>query len=130
MKQRKSMLLQLSLLNACSEYGRILNMYDKVLNMLGLHRVLNMPKNDWICLNRLRICLNMSAFTIIDRILNMFHTMQSVRSLCKLWVLIERLAYSEPCQRPEIERFGKIIIVFNCFCKTLYLKYLWGFWMC
>ena len=30
------------------------------------------------------------------------------------------------CQRSKIEHFGKIIIAFNCFHKTLYVKSLRG----
>ena len=41
-------------------------------------------------------------------------------------MLIERWAYSEPCQRSSLEGFGKIIIAFNYFCKTLDLKSLKG----
>ena len=46
------------------------------------------------------------------------------------WVLIERQAYSEPGQRSKTERFGKIIIEFNNFCKKLHLKSLRGFGIC
>ena len=58
--------------------------YARVLNMQELHRVLNMPQYSWICLNRTWICLNMCEFAIIDRVLNMYHTIHSARSLYKL----------------------------------------------
>ena len=54
-----------------SEYGRV-------------KRVLNMPQCGCICLNRTWICLNMSKFMLLDRILNMYHTIYSARSLYKL----------------------------------------------
>ena len=67
-----------------SEYGR-------VLNMQGLHRVLHMPQNSlithntkygfWIGREYAWICLN---FLIMDRVLNMYHTINSVRSLYNL----------------------------------------------
>ena len=44
---------------------------------------LNMWQYGWICINRMWICLNMSEFTIIDRVLNMYHIIHSVRSLYK-----------------------------------------------
>ena len=61
----------------------LLNTVDHVFSRpwQELHRVLNMLKYDWICLNRMWICLNMSEFSIIDRILNMHHTINSARSL-------------------------------------------------
>ena len=46
------------------------------------------------------------------------------------WVIIERWAYSQPCQRSKTERFRKIIVAFNYFRKTLHLKSLRGFWIC
>ena len=83
----------------CSDYARkcldrVLNI-SWVLNMPGfqiwqgsehakLHRVLNMPPYGWICQNRTLICLNMSAFTIIDIVLNMYNIIHSMRLLCKL----------------------------------------------
>ena len=36
------------------------------------------------------------------------------------------LAYSEPSQRSKMEHFGKIIMLFNYFCKKLRLKSLRG----
>ena len=42
-----------------------------------LHRILNMPQYGWICLNWTWICLKMSEFTIINRLLNMYHTIHS-----------------------------------------------------
>ena len=65
--------------------------YASTLNMKQLHKVLNMPQYGWICLNWTWICLKMSEFTIINGLLNMYHTIHNSRSK---WVLIER--YSEP----------------------------------
>ena len=62
-----------------SEYGRVLNIQE-------LHRALNMLQYGWICLNRTWIYLNMSEFTIIDRVLNMSQTIHSARSLYKLMI--------------------------------------------
>ena len=38
---------------------------------MQLHSVLNMPRHGSICLNKTLICLNMSKFSVIDRVLNM-----------------------------------------------------------
>ena len=57
--------------------------YNRVLNMKELHRVLNISQYGWICLNRTWMYLNMSKFTIIDRVLIMYHTIHSTRSLSK-----------------------------------------------
>ena len=46
------------------------------------------------------------------------------------WVLIERRVYSKPYQWPMIEHFGKIIVAFNYFHKTLHPKSLRGLWIC
>ena len=46
--------------------------------------VLYVPQYGLICLNRVRICVNMSGFTIIDRVLNMHHIFYSARLLYKL----------------------------------------------
>ena len=62
----------------CQDYG-----YGRVLNMQELHRVLNMPQYGWLCLNRTWIC-HMSKFMITNRVLNMYHTIHSARSLFKL----------------------------------------------
>ena len=93
-----------------SEYCRVLNMQalhsnlnmpdytlislDSILNTRILtmarfwiskkNRIQNILQYDWKCLNRKWICLTMSRFTIIDRILNMFHTIHSARSLYKI----------------------------------------------
>ena len=84
-----------------SEYSRIF--FDRVLNTY------------WI--------LNMSEFTTICKVLSMYHTIHSTRPLCKpistYWE-----TYSEPDQRSKIERFGKIIIVFNWIAKKLIMN-LW-----
>ena len=65
-----------------SEYGRVLNMQE-------LHRVLDMSQYGCVRVNRTWICLNMSEFKIIDRVLNMYHTMHGARSLympmCTYW---------------------------------------------
>ena len=112
------------------------------------------------------MCLNMSEFTTVARILNTSCTIHSIRSLYRLtlswrrspscrnqsidllskstdwfihdrglchvmkWVLIERWAYSEPCQRSKKYPFGKIITAFKCFRITLHLKSLRGCWIC
>ena len=39
------------------------------------------------------------------------------------------IKYSELDERFKMERFGKIIIAFNYFCKNFHLKYLRGFYM-
>ena len=85
----------------------------KVLNMQELHRVLNKPQYDRIRLNRTWICLNMSEFSIIDRVLNMYHAIHSARSLQNLTSTYGEITYPELGQRSNIERFGKITIVFN-----------------
>ena len=59
------------------EYGRVLNMQE-------LHKVLNMPQYGLIYLNRMWVSLNMSEFTMIDRVLSISYTMYSKRSLYKL----------------------------------------------
>ena len=91
----------------CSEYARIC--HDRVLDrVLNVSYVLNMPefwvwqgseyarvtqgsKYGWVCLNRTWICLNISEFTGIGRVLNvchkihsMYHAMHSAMSLCKV----------------------------------------------
>ena len=90
------------------EYGRVLNIqmlhsilnmpeyasliskyisgakYARIRYMQELHRVLKKLQYGWLCLNRTRICLNMSDFTIIDRVLNISHTIHSGRSFYKL----------------------------------------------
>ena len=58
--------------------------YLGVLYMQELIKVLNISQYGWVCLNRMWICLNTSEFTIIDRSLNMYHTIHSARPLCKL----------------------------------------------
>ena len=102
--------------------------YASVLNMKQLHRVLSMPQHGWIRLNWTRIYLKMSGFTIINRLLNMYHTIHSSRSVWKLmstyWEIFRTV------QRSKMERFGKMIIVFNYFRKKCQLKPLRGFWIC
>ena len=80
----------------------------------------------WICQNRSWICLNMSEFTIIGFWVCILQYIVRGHS-SSWWALIERWAYSEPGQRPKMECFGKIIIVFNYFCKKHHLKSLRGF---
>ena len=58
--------------------------YARILNMPVLYRVVNIPQYDLICLNRTGIWLNMSESTIIDRVLNMYHTIHSARPLYNL----------------------------------------------
>ena len=70
------------------------------------------------------ISLNMSEFTIIDRVLNMYHTIYSARSLYKLTSTNWGIGVFRNGQRSKMEPFGKIIIVFNYFCKKLHLKSL------
>ena len=77
----------------------------------------------WICLNRTWICLKMSEFTMIDRVLNIYHTIHSTRSFCKLMSTYWEIGVL-------FEYFGKIIISFNYFCKILHLKSLRQLWMC
>ena len=101
-----------------SEYGRVLNEQE-------LHRVLNMPWYIWICLSMTWICLIMSEFSIICRVLDMYHMIHSVRSPCKLMCTYWEMVYSEPGQRSKMERFGKTIIVLNYFCKTKSIFNLW-----
>ena len=63
----------------------------------------------------------------------MSHTIHIARSLYKLMSFIERLLYSEPYQRSNIECFGVAIIAFTYFGKTLLksvrggFKYVLGF---
>ena len=52
--------------------------------MQELHGVINMPQYGSICLDRTWICLNMSEFMIMDKVLNMSNIIHSARSLCKL----------------------------------------------
>ena len=75
--------------------------------MLELRMVLNMLQ----CLSRFLISLNMSELTIIDRVLNIYHTIHSARSLFKLRVLTKKQTYSVPGQRSKMKRFEKIIII-------------------
>ena len=82
-----------------SEYGRVLNMWalHSVLNMPEYATILNMT-GFWICksyagcqichniaecLKMAKVCLNMSEFMIIDRVLNILHAIHSARSLYK-----------------------------------------------
>ena len=129
-----------------SKYGKVLIMQvlHSVLNIpeyeypriclnraLNVSRVLNMSQYGWKCLNRTWIWRNMSEFTIIDRVLNISHTVHSARSLYNvISAITERWVYSEPCERSKIERFWKIIIAFNYFHKKTDFKSLRKFWIC
>ena len=62
--------------------------YVRVLNRQELHRILNMSQYGFIYLNRTWICLVMSEFTIIDWVLNMYHTIQTARVLYNLTLYI------------------------------------------
>ena len=74
------------------------------------------PQYGWKCLKRMWICLNVSKFAIIDRVLNMSYAKFLIcLTQCmpwghstSLWVIIERWPYSEPWQRSKIKLFGKI----------------------
>ena len=83
--------------------------------MKELHRVLNMPECGWICLNRSLISLNMSEFTIIDSVLNMFHPIHNARSHYKLVNTYWEMGLLKTLSMILKNRFGKIIIVFNFF---------------
>ena len=122
-----------------SEYARIcfhrvLNMlgskYARILNMQVLHRVLIMPHYSWIYLNRTWICLNMFGFTLMDRVLNIYHTIHRARSLYKLMSTYWEIGVFRTRQRSKMERFGKISVFFNYFCKKLNLKSLRVLNMC
>ena len=76
-----------------------------ILNMKQLYRVLNMPQYGWICLNWTWICLKMCEFTIINRLLNMYHTIHSARSLKNLMSIYWEIFRTS--QRSKMERFGK-----------------------
>ena len=84
----------------------------------------------WIGREYVWICLNMSEFSIIDRVLNISLTIHSARSLYKLMSTYWEMAYSEPGQRSKMEHFGKIIVVLTIFEKKLRLKSLRDFWIC
>ena len=64
--------------------------------------------------------------------LNMYQGSEynSARSLNEYNYLIERQAYSKLGKRCNMERLGKIIIVFNYFCKKLHLKPFWVLNVC
>ena len=66
----------------------------------------------------------MSEFTITDRVLNIYYTINSARSLYKLMTGY-LLRDQRPGQRSKMEHF--LITVFNYSCKKLHLKSLRGF---
>ena len=102
-----------------SKYGRILTMQE-------LRRVLNMSQCGWISINRTWIYLSMSEFMIIARVLNVHHN-NRMRSL----QINEYLLGDRCIQNPVKDlRWSTIEILFNCFYKTLSLKFLREFWMC
>ena len=90
--------------------------------MQELHRVLHMPQYGWICQNRKWICLNMSGFLAIDRILNMSHTIHSSRSLYKSMSTYWEMSVFRTLSK--IEGFWKNIRVLTIFVKHSIL-YLW-----
>ena len=52
-----------------------------------------------ICLNRTWICLNNSEFTIIDRVLNMYHTIYRVRGFYKLMSTYWEIGIFRTCSK-------------------------------
>ena len=64
----------------------------------------------------------MSEFTKIDRVLNMYHTIHSARSLCKLMSIYWEISVFRTGQRSKMESFGEIITLFNYFQK------IWNLW--
>ena len=69
----------------------------------------------------------MSESTVTDKVLNMSHTAHSRRSRYKLMSTYWEMGVFRPYRRSKKERFGKIILAFNCFRKTLHPKSLRGF---
>ena len=60
--------------------------YRGIFSMAGFwicRKTLNIPQNGCICRNKTWICLDMSEFTIIDKILNMYQEIHCVRLLYK-----------------------------------------------
>ena len=78
-----------------------------------------MPQYGWIYLNRTWMCLNMSEFTITDKVLSMSSTIHTAKTYWKKGVF---RALSKIWDRA----LWKIIIAFNYFRKTLYPKFLRG----
>ena len=68
-------------------------------------------------------CLNMSEFAIIDRVLNMSHTMHSARSLYKLMNTYWEIGVFRTLPKIK-ECFGKLFSVLTIFAK-LSILYLW-----
>ena len=62
--------------------------FDRVLNMQEVHRVINMLQYGLKCLNKMRICLNLSEFIIRDWVLNMYHIMHNEIMCTYRWVLM------------------------------------------
>ena len=85
----------------------------------------NIQKYGWKCLNRTWTSLNISEFSLKERVLNMSHIQCTLQGhSTSWWLLIERWVYSEICQRSKVEHFGKTIVPFDYFHKTLHLN-LW-----
>ena len=119
----------------------LLNMPENCLDIvLNISWVLNMP-GFWIWEDseyaritqgskHATIWLNMSEFSIIDRVLNTYYAILSARSLWKLMSTYWEIKCSELGQRSKMERFGKLIIVSNYFRKKLHLESLRWFCIC
>ena len=85
----------------------------------------NIPQYGWKCLNRTWISLNISEFSLKGRVLNMSHIQCILQGHSpSWWLLIERWVYSEIHQRSKVVDFGKTIVPFDYFHKTLHLN-LW-----
>ena len=55
---------------------------------------------------------------------------ETITSVKTVWALEE--AYLEPCQTSKMEHFcknGSCLLAFYYFCKTLYFRFLTGFWI-
>ena len=111
-----------------SEYGRVLNMRE-------LHRVLcsmqechNITEYVW---TGCEYAWN-SEFSIIGFWVCIMQYIVQSHSKCQ-WVLTEILLIQNSVRFDgdgNMERFGKIIVVFNYFCKKFHLKSLRGFCTC
>ena len=90
-----------------------------------------MPQHGWICFNRIWICLNMFEFMILERFVNMYHTIHSARLFYKLmssyWEMGVFRTLSKILDRALWKNNYSI---FSYFCKTLHLKSFRGFWIC
>ena len=100
--------------------------YARILNMAGfwiwkLHRALNMPQY----LNRMWICLNVSELTIINRVLNMCHTIHSAASLFKLIITYWEIDLFRTRSKNQDGALWKTIIVFNYFLQKDSILNFW-----